>query len=300
MILLNWGAEILIIKGATWRGSLWEQEIWFSDPVLNSICWSKKNYIGKKWEFVAVLCFRLPSKLSENVESFFWCHFPRKQSQCRQPAVLSDTGSDGWFLPNWREVLAESWLLWDEVAGERRIPRSRSRSAMAISALRHQGVPGAESRGHLAQGEALVGRSTQAMAHSLCAGALPVHFSGFRLSQLLALISDFCIYAKSDYFIHPCLHAGADSWKRVFRSRFLSKNPSLRCCIVNSSSTPALMKVIYIPHKPGPRVSIHPWSVPYLHPSSLSQGEDALLLWWSEYRSDQRCTEGSQTPPAGD
>lgn len=111
--------------------------------------------------------------------------------------------------------MAESWLLWDEVAGERRIPRSRSRSAMGISALRHQGVPGAESRGHLAQGEALVGRSTQAMAHSLCAGALPVHFSGFRLSQLLALISDFCTYAKSDYFIHPCLHD---------RGRFLKKS----------------------------------------------------------------------------
>lgn len=75
--------------------------------------------------------------------------------------------------------------------------------------------PGARSRGHLAQGEALVGRSTQAMAHTLHAGALPVHFTGFRLPQLLALRSDFCTgkrfictYAKSGYFVYPCLHDG--------------------------------------------------------------------------------------------
>lgn len=60
------------------------------------------------------------------------------------------------------------------------------------------------------------------------------------------------------------------------------QNLSLWYCIVNSSSTPALMKVIFIPYKSGPRVSIHPWSVPYLHSSSLSQGEDALRLSWSE------------------
>lgn len=60
------------------------------------------------------------------------------------------------------------------------------------------------------------------------------------------------------------------------------QNPSLWYCIVSSSSTPALMKVICITYKPGSRVFIHPWSVPCVHSSSLRQGEDALLLLWSE------------------
>lgn len=56
VILLNWGAEILIIKRATWRGFLWEQAIWFSDPVLNSICWSKKSYREKMRERLLQSC----------------------------------------------------------------------------------------------------------------------------------------------------------------------------------------------------------------------------------------------------
>lgn len=162
------------------------------------------------------------------------------------------------------------------------------KSAMGISALRHQSIPGAQSRGHLAQGEALLGRTLRPWRTPLCRGS-PSSCHWFQAASAAGLISDFCagkrlicIYAKSDYFVYLCLH-DRGRFLRVLRSSlnadFCPKPKSLvlHCEFLQH---PALMKVICIPYKPCPRVSIQPWSIPYLHSSILSQGEDALLLLW--------------------
>lgn len=186
------------------------------------------------------------------------------------------------------EVLAESWFPWDVVPGEKENSQIQVKSAMGISALRHQSIPGAQSRGHLAQGEALLGRTLRPWRTPLCRGS-PSSCHWFQAASAAGLISDFCagkrlicIYAKSDYFVYLCLH-DRGRFLRVLRSSlnadFCPKPKSLvlHCEFLQH---PALMKVICIPYKPCPRVSIQPWSIPYLHSSILSQGEDALLLLW--------------------
>lgn len=42
------GAERWIIKWVAWGAFLWESRVWFSDPVLNSFCWSKNKRGGGK------------------------------------------------------------------------------------------------------------------------------------------------------------------------------------------------------------------------------------------------------------
>lgn len=215
VILLNWGAEILIIKWATWRGFLWERVIWFSDPVLNSICWSKKSYREKMRESLSQSCALdfLPTEWKCGIFFFFCAIFlgNRASAVSLWCSVTLDLMAD-FFQTGWR-FWQKAGSCGMRCLGKGEFPDPGQGLPWEPQHWDTRAFPGARSRGHLAQGEALVGRSTQAMAHTLRAGALPVHFTGFRLPQLLAWSSDFCTgkrfictYAKSGYFVYPCLH----------------------------------------------------------------------------------------------